>query len=186
MYLQEKPSTPPSDEPSGDTDETTNPDEYTQVNANHTYRFQCNHEFTGLDVVAYLGKGSSNHSPGSIEVFKTQADVLPFLLIPKAQITMQGIPMPCSCTSTFYPGSKLSDLLEHISAGYLFLCLIDALGKTSLLGFHLESGQIELLQIFCQDDSYDYPIFPDPPKQDHHVPDIDKCEFHVLTGHKVP
>ena len=27
MYLQEEPSTPPSDEPSGDTNETTNPDE---------------------------------------------------------------------------------------------------------------------------------------------------------------
>ena len=63
VYLQEECSTPPSDEPSGDTHETTNPDEFTQVNAHHTYRFQCNHEFTGLDVVAYLGKGSSNHSP---------------------------------------------------------------------------------------------------------------------------
>ena len=59
MYLQEEPSTPPSDEPSRDTD------------AHDTYRSQCNHEFTGLDVDAYLGKGSSNHSPGSMEVFKT-------------------------------------------------------------------------------------------------------------------
>ena len=41
MYLQEEPSTPPSDE-SRDTD------------AHHTYRSQCNHELTGLDVVAYL------------------------------------------------------------------------------------------------------------------------------------
>ena len=62
MYLQEDLSTPPSDEPLGDT------------NVRHTYRSQCNHEFTGLDVIAYLGKGSSNHSPGPMKVFKTQAD----------------------------------------------------------------------------------------------------------------
>ena len=54
MYLQEEPSTPPSETPSGDTDEATNPDEVTQVNAYCTYRFQCNHEFAGLDVVAFL------------------------------------------------------------------------------------------------------------------------------------
>ena len=70
MYLQEEPSTPPSGEPSGDTNETTNPDEFTQVNAHDTYRFQCNHEFTGIAVAAYLGKGSSNHSPGPMELFK--------------------------------------------------------------------------------------------------------------------
>ena len=58
MYLQEEPSTPPSDEASEDTEEATDPGEFTQVNAHHTYRSQCNHEFTGLDVVAYLGKGS--------------------------------------------------------------------------------------------------------------------------------
>ena len=101
MYLQEEPSIHPSNKPPGDTDEATNLEEFTQVNAHHTYRFQCNHEFTGLDVVAYLGKGSSNHSPGPMEVFKTQADDksipiydpggLPILLIPKAQITLQGI-----------------------------------------------------------------------------------------------
>ena len=39
MYLQEEPSAPPSDEPSGDTDEATNPDEFTLVNAHCTYRF---------------------------------------------------------------------------------------------------------------------------------------------------
>ena len=49
----------------------------------------------------------------------------------------------------------------------------------------LDSGQIESLQIFCQDDSYDYPIVHDPPKQDQHDPNIDKCELHVLTSHKV-
>ena len=115
---------------------------------------QSNHEFTGLDVGADLGKGSSNHSPGPMEVFKMQADDksisiydpggLPILLIPKAQITMQGIQVPCISTSTFYPGPKLSELLDHIFAGYLFLRLIDAHGKTQLLGFHkvtLDSGQ---------------------------------------------
>ena len=48
----------------------------------------------------------------------------------------------------------------------------------------LNPGQSELLQNFCEDDSYDYPMFPDPPRQDQHVSDIDKCELHVLTGHK--
>ena len=45
------------------------------------------------------------------------------------------------------PRPKLPALLDHIFAGYLFLCLIDAHGKTSLLGFHqvpLDPGQIEL------------------------------------------
>ena len=51
-------STPPSDEPSRDTD------------AHDTYRSQCSHAFTGLDVVAYFGKGSSNHSPGPMKMFK--------------------------------------------------------------------------------------------------------------------
>ena len=74
VYLKEEHSTPPSDEASGDTNETTNPDEFTKVNAHHTYRFQCNHEFTGLDVAAFLGKESSNHFPGPMEVFKTQSD----------------------------------------------------------------------------------------------------------------
>ena len=196
MYLQEEPSTPPSDEPSGDSDEATNPDEFTQVNAHQTYKFLI-HEFTGLDVVAYLGKGSSNHSPGQMEVFKTQADDksisiydsggLPFLLIPKAQITMQGTQMPCSFTSTFYPGSKLSELLNHIFAGYLSLYLIDAHGKTSLCGSHqvpLDPGQTELLQTCCEDDSYDYPMVPDLPKQDQHGCCIENYGSDVLTGHQ--
>ena len=65
-----------------------------------------------------------------MEVFKTQADdksisiynpgELPFLPIPKAQITMQGTQVLCSSTSTFYPGSNLSELLDPIFAGYLF------------------------------------------------------------------
>ena len=70
--------------------------------------------------------------------FMTLVD-LPILLIPKAQITMQGL-----STSTFYHGPKLSELLDHIFAGYVFLCIIDAHAKTPLLGFHkvtLDSGQ---------------------------------------------
>ena len=142
MYLQEELSTPPSDEPLGDT------------NVRHTYRSQCNHEFTGLDVIAYLGKGSSNHSPGPMKVFKTQADDkstsiydpggLRILLIPKAQITMQGIQVPCLSTSAFYYGPDLSELLDHIFAGDLFLSLIDAHGEIPMLRFHkvaLDSGQ---------------------------------------------
>ena len=46
LYLQEEPSAPQSDESSGDSNETTNPDEFTHVHAHHTYRFQCNHKFT--------------------------------------------------------------------------------------------------------------------------------------------
>ena len=64
MCLQRGLFPSPSHEPSGDTDEATNPDEFNQMNAHHTYRFQCNHEFTGLDVVCYPGKGPANHSPG--------------------------------------------------------------------------------------------------------------------------
>ena len=54
MCLQEEPSTPPCDKPSGDTGETINPDEFTQVNVHHTYRFQCNHEFSGLMLLLTL------------------------------------------------------------------------------------------------------------------------------------
>ena len=70
-------------------------------------------------------------------------------------------------------------------SGYLFLCLIDAHGKTSFLGFHqvpLDPGQIELFQSFCGDDSYDYPMIPVPQKCDQHVPEFDKCELFMLTG----
>ena len=54
QHLQEEPSTPPINEPSRYTDEATDPDEFTQVNAHHTDRSQCNHEFTSLDVVVTL------------------------------------------------------------------------------------------------------------------------------------
>ena len=102
-----------------------------------------------------------------LEVLKTQADDksisiydpggLLILLIPKAQITMQGIQAPSSSTSALYLLPNLPALPDHIFAGYLFLCLIDAHGKTSLIGFYqvlLASGQIESIQIFFQDDSY--------------------------------
>ena len=77
--------------------------------------------------------------------------------------------VPCPVTSTFYPVSKLLALLDCMFAEYLFLCLIDAYGKTSLCGSHqvpLYYGQTKLLQTFCEDDSYDYPMISDLPKQD--------------------
>ena len=58
-----------------------------------------------------------------------------------------------------------------------------------MLQFHqvpLDPEQIDLLQTSFEDDSYDYPMIPEPPKQAQHVPSIDKCELNVLTGHKVP
>ena len=75
--------------------------------------------------------------------------------------------VPCPVTSTFYPESKLLAVLDHIFAEYLFLCIIDAHGKTSLCGSHqapLDYGQTKLLQTFCEDDSYGYPIISDLPK----------------------
>ena len=104
----------------------------------------------------------------------------------KYNLSMLLTQVPFSFTYTFYPGSKPPPVLDHIFAGFLFLCLIAAIGKTTLLGFHqvpLDPGQIELLQSFFEDD---YPMISDPPKQDQHVPSIDKFELHVLTGHKVP
>ena len=58
--------------------------------------------------------------------------------------------------------------IKNTSSGFLFRCIVDAHGKISLLGFHqvpLDPGQIELLQTFCKNDSYDYPSSPDPSKQ---------------------
>ena len=93
--------------------------------------------------------------------------------------------VPCLSTSTFYPGSKLPDLLDHIFAGYLFLCLINANGKTSLCRSHQvprDPGQTELLQIFSEGDSYDYQMIPDLPKQDQHGPSIDNHGSDALAG----
>ena len=58
--------------------------------------------------------------------------------------------IPCPVTSTFYPGSKLLAILDLTFAEYLFLCLIDTHGKTSLCGSHkipLDYGQNKLLQL---------------------------------------
>ena len=85
--------------------------------------------------------------------------------------------VPSPVTSTFYPGSKLLALNDHTFAEYLFLCLIDVHGKTSLCGSHqvpLNYGQTKLLQTFCEDDSYDYPMISDLPK---HVFRSSKCCF---------
>ena len=48
---------------------------------------------------------------------------------------------------------------------------------------YLDSGQIELLQTFCEDYSYDYPMIPDIPKQDG--PSIANCGSDVLTANQV-
>ena len=159
MYLQDEHSTPPSEEPLGDTEETTS-----------------------IHLTMVYKSLSHNHSPGQMEMFKTQGVDKATCLTTQEHlkhawgITSQhsGQPeyhtntvlnlsmlltqVPSSSKSTFYPGSKLSALLDHIFAGYSILCLIDAHGKTSLLGFHqvpLDPGIIELLQPFCENDSYD-------------------------------
>ena len=75
--------------------------------------------------------------------------------------------IPCPVTSTFNPGLMLLPLLDHTFAEHLFLCLIDAHGKTSLCGSHqvpLYYGQTKLLQTFCEDDSYEYTMISDLPK----------------------
>ena len=51
-------------------------------------------------------------------------------------ISMSLTQVPCSVTPTFSHGSKQPALLDCIFAEYLFLCLIDAHGKTSLQEFH--------------------------------------------------
>ena len=86
--------------------------------------------------------------------------------------------VPCPVTSTFYLGSTLLALLDHTFAEYLFLCLIDAHGKTSLCGSHQvtqDYRQTKLLQTFCKDDSYDYPMISDLPK---HV--FRPSKFHLV------
>ena len=70
--------------------------------------------------------------------------------------TMLLTQVPCPVTSTFYPGSKLLTPLDHTFAEHPFMCLIDALGETSLCGSHqvpLDYGQTKLLQTFGEDDS---------------------------------
>ena len=284
MYLQDKASAPPSEEPSGDIEEATNPDDSTHLTMVHkslSYGTEAasdmrilqktgrkltvvgigNHELTGLDVVT--APCSFQSSSGKVvgffpehdylEIFKTQVDnktikvgeqaaedrgkgtglvtlkkrvpVVHFMFnyvvdkstclttqehlqhawditlqhpgqlgyhdktVVKHKPSMLWIQVACSFTATFYPGPKVPGILDHIFVEFLFLCLIDAHGKTPLLGFHqvpLDLGQIGLLQTFCEDDSYDYPLTPDPSKQGQNGPDIDNCELHVLTGHKVP
>ena len=58
---------------------------------------------------------------------------------------------------------KLPAQPDHTFTGYLFLFLIDADGKISLCGYQqvpLDPGQTELHQVFCEDDSFDSPMFP--------------------------
>ena len=228
MYLQDKPSTPPSEELSGGTEEATNLDKSTylimvhkslshetqdssdcQVNSHHTYSIAHkymrilqkmerklnvvgigNHVLTDLSVVtaAYPFQSSSGKVVCNfpeydyLEVFKTQVDEKSIKVgeqsaedrgkstrhvvlkkrihvvkynyygvdkftclthqgqlgyhtntVYKHNLSMLLTQLPCSFTSTFYPGSRLPALLDHTFAGYLFLFRTDAHGKTSLL-----------------------------------------------------
>ena len=113
MYLQDKPSTPPREVPSGETEEATS---------------------------IYLTKVYKSLSHG-IEDTSAFDQVLSINWQMNAMLLTQ---VPCLVTSTFYPGSKLLALLDNTFAEYLFLCLIDAHGKTSLCGSHqvpLDYGQ---------------------------------------------
>ena len=92
-------------------------------------------------------------------------------------------------TSTFYPESILLALLDHTLAEYLFQLLIDMHGKTSLCGPHqvpLDYGQTKLLQTFCEDDSYDYPMNSNLPQQDQHDPTLKIVDpiLHVFRSSK--
>ena len=119
MYLQEEPSTHPSDEQSGDTNETTNPDEFTKMNAHHTYRFQCIHEFTDLDVVTTLERDlpttlqdqwkSSRHKLIKSQFpFMTLVDYQ-FYSYPRHKSAYKEYKCPAyPHLLTFYPGPKLS------------------------------------------------------------------------------
>ena len=82
-------------------------------------------------------------------------------IVHKYNLSMLLTQVPCSSTSTLYLDQTYQLYLTTSLQEYLFLCLVDAHGKTPLLGFHqvpLDPGQIELLQTFCEDDPYDYPM----------------------------
>ena len=124
----------------------------TQMNSpSECQRFQCNHEFTGLDVFTYLGKGSSNHSSGPMEVFKIS-------------IYDPGGLLFCSCPRHKSPCKEymcpahrhLHSTLDQSYQNYLTTSLLDIYFFASLM--HMERRQ---------DDSYDYPMFLYPPQQDH-------------------
>ena len=146
-HTQDNPSKPPSEVPSGETEEATS------IHLTKVYRsLSCGTE----DMSAFDQALSINWQMNAILL--TQ--------------------VPCPVTSTFHPGSKLLALLGHTFAEYLFLCLLAAHGKTSLHGscqVPLDYGQTKLPQTFCEDDSYDYPMISDLPKQDHHGPGTENC-----------
>ena len=136
MYLHEKPSTPPSDLPSGETDESTS------IHLIKVYK-------------------SPSHGTEDTSAFDQ------VLSINWQMNAMLLTKVSCPVTSTFYLGSELLALLDHTLTQYLLLCLIDAHGKTSLFRSHqvpLDYGQTKFLQIFCEDDSYNYPMISDLPK----------------------
>ena len=78
------------------------------------------------------------YSPSEVQSEETEeATPIHLTKVYKWQINaMLMTQIPCPITSTFYPGSKLLALLDHTFAEYLFLCLIDAQGKTLLCGSH--------------------------------------------------
>ena len=120
MYLQDKPSTPSSEVPSGETEEATS-----------------------IHLKVYK---SISHGAEDTYVFDQ------VLSINWQMNAMLLTHVPCPVTSTFYPRPTLLALLDHTFAEYLFLCLIDAHGKTSLCGSHqvpLDYGQTKSLQTFC-------------------------------------
>ena len=138
MYLQDKPSTPSSEVPSGETEKATS--------------------IHLIKVYKSLSHGTK-HTSAFDQVLSINWQMNAMLLTQ----------VPCPVTSTFYPGPKLLALLDHTFAEYLFLCLIEAHGKTSLCGSHqvpLDYGQTKLLQTFCKDDSYDNPMISDLPQYD--------------------
>ena len=153
MYLQDKPSTRPSEVPSGETEEATS------IHLTKVYK-------------------SLSHGTEDTSAFDQ------VLSINWQMNTMLLTQVPCPVTSTFYPGPKLLALPDRTFAEYLFLCLIDAHGKTSLCGSHqvpLDYGQAKLLQTFCEEDSYDYPMISDLPKHVFRSSKFYFCLVHPTT-----
>ena len=133
MYLQDKPPTPPSEVPSGETEEAT-----------------CIHLTKVCKSLSHGTEDTSAFDSALAIIWQMNAMLLTQLR--------------CPVTSTFYPGTKQLALLDHTFAEYLFLCLMDAHGKTSFCGTHqvpLDYGQTKLLQTFCEDDYYNYPDLPE-------------------------
>ena len=92
------------------------------------------------------------------------------------------IQVPCPITSTLYPGSKLLALLDHTFAEYLFLCLIDAHGKTPLCGSHqvpLDYGQTKHVwytqQLIVADTTFSVP------RSSSYTHQVSDCHSNLVT-----